>query len=50
MSLWQSMEAVRRFAGDDPGRAVFYDEDDNFLVERNLHVDHFEVAIDELST
>ena len=49
VSLWDSMDAVRRFAGDDPERAVFYDEDDDFLIERDLHVDHFEVVIDELT-
>jgi hypothetical protein len=49
LSLWESMDAVRRFAGDDPARAVFHDEDDGFLVERDLHVDHFEVVIDEVT-
>src|SRR6059058_1311789 len=32
VSLWDSMDAVRRFAGADPERAVFYPEDDRFLV------------------
>jgi len=49
VSMWESMEAVRRFAGEDPDRAVFYHEDDDFLVEQDLHVDHFEVVIDELT-
>jgi heme-degrading monooxygenase HmoA len=44
LSLWDTMEAVRRFAGDDPDGAVFFPEDDAFLVERDLTVDHFEVA------
>ena len=35
---------MRGFAGDDIGRAVFYPEDDRFLVERDDHVDHFEVV------
>jgi catechol 2,3-dioxygenase-like lactoylglutathione lyase family enzyme len=43
-SLWESIEAVRRFAGEDESRAVFYPEDDRFLVERSLTVDHYEVA------
>jgi heme-degrading monooxygenase HmoA len=42
-SLWESIEAVRRFAGEDESRAVFYPEDDRFLVERSLTVDHYEV-------
>jgi heme-degrading monooxygenase HmoA len=44
VSFWESEEAVRRFAGDDPERAVFYPEDDRFLVERDNHVSHFEVV------
>lgn len=44
LSLWESMEAVRRFAGDDPDRARFYPGDAELLVEKDLHVDHFEVV------
>ena len=43
ISLWESMDAVTRFAGDDVTKAVFYPEDDRFLVDRDLHVDHFDV-------
>jgi heme-degrading monooxygenase HmoA len=42
-SLWESMDAVRAFAGDEPSRAVYYPEDDRFLVERGLTVEHYEV-------
>jgi len=44
VTLWDSLEAVRRFAGDDPGRAVFYPEDDHFLVARDDRVTHYEVV------
>jgi heme-degrading monooxygenase HmoA len=44
LTLWESEEAVRRFAGDDIGRAVFYPEDERFLVARDEHVDHYEVV------
>jgi heme-degrading monooxygenase HmoA len=47
MSLWESEEAIRRFAGDEIGRAVFYPEDDDYLVEKDLHVDHFEVVFED---
>lgn len=43
-SLWDSMDAVRAFAGDDPEQAVFYPEDDAFLVERDTRVRHYQVA------
>jgi heme-degrading monooxygenase HmoA len=34
LSFWDSRESIREFAGDDIERAVFYPEDDRFLVER----------------
>lgn len=43
MSLWRSAEAIRGFAGERPERAVFYPEDERFLVEKDEHVGHFEV-------
>ncbi len=44
LTLWDSNEAIRAFAGPDPDRAVFYPEDEHFLVDRGEHVDHFEVV------
>jgi heme-degrading monooxygenase HmoA len=43
-SLWDSMDAVRAFAGDDVEAAVYYPEDDRYLVERDATVLHYEVA------
>jgi heme-degrading monooxygenase HmoA len=43
-SLWENLDAVRAFAGQDESHAVFYPEDDRFLVERSLTVDHYEVG------
>ena len=43
-SLWESMDAVRAFAGDEPERAKYYPEDERFLVEHDDVVDHFEVG------
>jgi heme-degrading monooxygenase HmoA len=42
-TLWDSVEAVRGFAGDDYETAVFYPEDDRFLVERDLTATHYQV-------
>ena len=42
-TLWESLEAIREFAGEDVERAVYYPEDDRFLVERSSTVDHYEV-------
>lgn len=46
VSFWTSEDAIRRFAGDDVHRAVFYPEDDRFLVARDERVDHYEVVLD----
>ena len=43
VSLWEDMAAVRRFAGDDPTRAVFYPGVDHLLVDRDETVHHYEV-------
>lgn len=40
LSWWRSMEAIRRFAGGDAGRALYYPEDDRFLIERPERVEH----------
>jgi heme-degrading monooxygenase HmoA len=42
MSLWDSLDAVRGFAGDDVEKAVFFPEDKCFLVDRDLTVAHYE--------
>ena len=47
ISLWESMDAVRAFAGDDEHVAVFYPDDDRFLVDRELHAHHYDVAVEE---
>ena len=41
--FWETLEAVRAFAGDDIERAVFFPEDERYLVERELTVTHYEV-------
>jgi heme-degrading monooxygenase HmoA len=43
-SLWDSRESIQGFAGGDIEKAVFYPEDDRFLVEREHTVKHYEVV------
>jgi len=43
LTFWDSLDAVKAFAGDDVERAVFYPEDDRFLVERETVAHHYEV-------
>jgi len=44
VSLWETQDAIKAFAGDDISRAVFYPEDDAWLTGRDLHADHWEVV------
>lgn len=44
VTLWRTEEAIHHFAGDDPERAVFYPEDERFLVEADTNVSHYEIA------
>ena len=44
VSLWESMDAIHGFAGEDVDRAVFYPEDDRYLVDRDLIAHHWVVA------
>lgn len=43
-TLWDSLDAIRAFAGDDVETAVYYPDDDRYLIERDRRVAHYEVA------
>ena len=45
LSFWESREVIAGFAGEDISRAVFYPEDDRYLVDRETTVTHFEVVV-----
>jgi heme-degrading monooxygenase HmoA len=42
-SLWDSVDSIRAFAGDDIERAVYYPDDERYLVERDDRVAHYSV-------
>ena len=42
LTLWKDHRAIEGFAGSDGGRAVFYPEDDTFLVQRDEVAGHHE--------
>lgn len=44
VSIWESRDAIRAFAGEHIDRAIFYPDDDAFLVERDVHVDHYDLV------
>ncbi len=43
ITLWESWDAIRAFAGDDVDRARYYPEDEAFLLELEPTVTHYEV-------
>jgi hypothetical protein len=43
MSLWDSVDAIKAFAGDDIDAAVLYPEDERYLVGESK-VTHYDVA------
>jgi heme-degrading monooxygenase HmoA len=43
ISFWDSMDAIRAFAGDEVERARYYPEDRDYLLELEPTVTHYEV-------
>ncbi|MGI9585302.1 MAG: hypothetical protein ACR2N7_06895, partial [Acidimicrobiia bacterium] len=43
ISFWENLESIVAFAGEDIDQAVFYPEDDRYLVDRETTVKHFTV-------
>ena len=43
LTLWESEEAIQRFAGSDIQKAKYYPEDEAFLLEMEPNVTHYEV-------
>jgi heme-degrading monooxygenase HmoA len=43
-SLWDSRDSIRAFAGEDIDQAVYYPDDDRFLIERGPLVRHYEIV------
>lgn len=43
LTMWQSIKAIKAFAGEDYQSAVYYDFDDEYLVEKPELVEHFDI-------
>jgi heme-degrading monooxygenase HmoA len=43
LTFWESEDAIRQFAGDDISRAKYYPEDQDYLLEFEPNVTHYEV-------
>ena len=48
ISLWDSLEAIRRFAGEDYEKARYYPEDREFLLELEPFVEHYDIVARDL--
>src|SRR3954452_10676655 len=44
LSLWESEDAIRAFAGDDIDAAVLYPEDERYLIGGESRTVHYDVA------
>jgi heme-degrading monooxygenase HmoA len=44
LSLWDSMDGIRTFAGPDPQKARYYPEDERFLLAKEPLVAHYDVV------
>ena len=43
ITFWESLEVIKNFAGEELDRAKYYPEDDNFLLELEEKVTHYEM-------
>ena len=44
-TLWDSVESIKRFAGEDYEKARYYAEDGDYLLEQDPYVTHAEVLM-----
>ena len=44
LSIWDTVDAIRAFAGEDIEAAVLYPEDERYLIDGESHITHFDVA------
>ena len=45
LTLWESEDAIKRFAGPNIEKARYYPEDEQFLLELEPTVTHYEVLV-----
>ena len=45
LTLWDSKESIRKFAGDDIEKAYYYPTDKDFLLELEPNVTHYKVMM-----
>ena len=48
ISFWESLEAIKAYAGPEPERANLHDEDRAVLTHADLTVTHYELGLSDL--
>ncbi len=43
VTIWDSIESIKKFAGENPEIAKYYPEDDEYLLEKEKHVSMYEI-------
>jgi hypothetical protein len=46
LSFWDDFDAIKRFAGEDYNVSYYFDFDDDYLIEKEPFVQHWEVHDD----
>ncbi|NIR52061.1 antibiotic biosynthesis monooxygenase [candidate division KSB1 bacterium] len=44
LTLWDSVESIHNFAGEDIEKARYYPDDEDYLIELEPNVTHYEVV------
>lgn len=45
VSLWDAVESIKKFAGDEHEKARYYSEDKDYLFEMTPFVEHYEILL-----
>jgi heme-degrading monooxygenase HmoA len=45
LTLWENVDSIRKFSGNDIEKARYYPEDRDFLIELEPNVIHYEVLL-----
>jgi len=43
VTIWDSMESIKKFAGEEPELAKYYAEDDDFLLGKEKHTTMYDI-------
>ena len=47
ITFWDSIESIKKFAGDDYEKARYYPDDKDYLLETEEKVQHYDVIIEK---